>query len=83
MPDNIVGTSDPRPPRHTPLWTIEQAAAHLGVSPRYLRDTSCPRVRLPGLGPRRQAVVRFIPSAVRGWVDRWRTDRPDGAGEVS
>ena len=57
-----------------PLWTLEQAAAYLGVSPRYFRELGIPSVRLPGRGPRRQALVRYIPSVVAAWAEQWRTD---------
>lgn len=75
MPTHQIPAADAANASHESLWTIEQAAAYLEVSPRYLRDTDCPRVRLPGHGVRRQAVIRYIPSVVRAWVDQWRTDR--------
>lgn len=57
-----------------PLWTVLQAAAYLNVSERYMRDTDCPRVLLPGNGEKCQPLVRYIPVVVRDWAYRWRTD---------
>lgn len=78
-PRTLTPSAPDAPPRLDRLWTIEQAAAYLVVSPRYLRDTDCPRLRLPGRGPRRQALLRFEPEAVRAWAQRFRTDAPDDA----
>lgn len=55
------------------LWTQRQAAAYLGVSQRYLRDSSCPKLLLPGNGPKGQPVVRYDPAQVGAWVAGWRT----------
>lgn len=57
------------------LWTQKQAAAYLNVSERYLRDSSCPKVLLPGNGKRGERLVRYKPSAVIEWADNWSTDR--------
>jgi hypothetical protein len=59
------------------LWTQREAATFLGVSTRYLRDSACPRVLLPGNGRKGQPLVRYEPSAVRAWKDAWR-----GAGTM-
>lgn len=75
MPKMTHSTLSPSStPFHEPLWTIEQAATYLGVSARYLRDTDCPRLRLPGHGPKGQPIIRFLAAAVRAWAERWRTD---------
>lgn len=66
-----------------PLWTLEQAADYLGVSARYFRDTDCPRVRLPGRGPRRQPLLRFVPAVVAVWAERWRTDALESLQEAA
>lgn len=66
-----------------PIWTLDQAAAFLSVSPRYLRDTDCPRMRLPGRGPKRQALLRFVPAVVAAWAERWRTDAPEMLAEAA
>lgn len=55
------------------LWTQEEAAAYLNLSTRYLRDSSCPKVLLPGNGPRRESLVRYKPEQVIQWVDSWST----------
>lgn len=55
------------------LWTQREAAAFLGVTPRYLRDSSCPKILLPGNGKKRQPLVRYDPAAVRGWAHAWDT----------
>jgi hypothetical protein len=55
------------------LWDQTEAAYFLGVSPRYLRESSCPKVLLPGAGEKGQPVVRYDPHEVTRWVDGWRT----------
>jgi hypothetical protein len=56
------------------LWTQEQAAGYLNVSTRYLRDSACPKVQLPGNGPKRaERVVRYRPEDVIEWANRWST----------
>jgi hypothetical protein len=50
------------------LWTQREAAAFLGVSTRYLRDSPCPKVLLPGTGSRGRAIVRYVPADVRSWA---------------
>lgn len=68
-------TSTPTPLPTDRLWTSEQAALYLSVSERYLRDSSCPRVRLPGNGSGEQAVVRFDPAEVKAWEQGYHTLR--------
>jgi hypothetical protein len=53
------------------LWTQQQAAAALKVSPRYLRESSCPKVLLPGNGEKGQPLVRYDPAEVREWREQW------------
>jgi hypothetical protein len=50
-----------------PLWTQKQAAGYLQVSVRYLRESSCPKVLLPGNGERGKPLVRYEPITVREW----------------
>ena len=50
------------------LWTQKEAAAFLAVTPRYLRDSTCPKILLPGNGRKRQPLVRYDPDEVRGWA---------------
>ena len=50
-----------------PLWTQKQAALYLAVSVRYLRESSCPKVFLPGNGERGKPLVRYEPGDVREW----------------
>ena len=57
------------------LWTQEQTAEALGVSVRYLRDSSCPKVLLPGNGRQGQPLVRYFPEDVRAWAMNWRQHR--------
>lgn len=82
-PDPATQRRAPVPLTSEPLWTVEQAAAYLGVSPRYVRDSDCPRLRLPGNGAARQPLVRFAPPVVRAWAEQWRTDRPAHEGEAA
>lgn len=58
------------------LWTQPEAAAYLGVSARYLRESGCPKVLLPGNGPKGQPIVRYRPADVDAWVQAWHTGRP-------
>lgn len=55
------------------LWTQREAAAFLGVTPRYLRESSCPKLRLPGNGVKGQPLLRYDPTEVRAWARAWRT----------
>ena len=55
------------------LWTQNEAAYYLGVSARYLRDSDCPKVLLPGTGKKGQPLVRYEPAAVKSWAEAWRT----------
>ena len=58
------------------LWTQVQTAAYLNVSSRYLRDSSCPKVLLPGNGEKQEeSVIRYKPEAVIRWVQNWSTER--------
>jgi hypothetical protein len=57
------------------LCTQAEAAYFLGVSTRYLRESSCPKVLLPGTGEKGQPVVRYDPSAVREWAAKWSTTK--------
>ena len=62
------------------LWTQPEAAYYLGVSARYLRESDCPKVLLPGTGKKGQPLVRYEPAAVMAWKDAWRTRSPQRAG---
>jgi hypothetical protein len=53
------------------LWTQREAAAYLGVTPRYLRDSSCPKMLLPGNGKKHQPMVRYEPAEVKAWARSW------------
>lgn len=61
------------------LWTQHEAAYYLGVSVRYLRESSCPKVLLPGAGKRGQPLVRYEPAAVMAWKDAWSTSKRGAA----
>lgn len=76
MPDR--GAAPPAlPPRAAgppaQLWTQKEAAAFLHVSARYLRESGCPKILLPGTGTRGQPLVRYDPRAVWEWAERWNT----------
>ena len=55
------------------FWTQSEAAAFLAVTPRYLRESNCPKILLPGNGPKRQPLVRYDPEDVRAWARAWHT----------
>ncbi len=57
------------------LWNQREAAYYLGVSARYLRDSDCPKVLLPGNGKSGQPIVRYDPAGVKAWAARWNTKR--------
>ena len=61
------------PTENVRLWTQREAATYLGVTPRYLRDSSCPKMLLPGNGPKGQPLVRYDPDEVRAWARAWHT----------
>jgi hypothetical protein len=49
------------------LWTQADCAAFLAVSPRWLRDSTAPKVMLPGGGPAGRPIVRYEPAAIQSW----------------
>jgi hypothetical protein len=54
-------------------WTQKEAALFLSVSTRYLRDSDCPKLLLPGNGKAGQPIVRYDPADVKAWTERWNT----------
>lgn len=50
------------------LWTQREAAEYLRVSTRYLRESACPKILLPGNGKAGQPVVRYEPADVLAWA---------------
>lgn len=57
-----------------PLMKQDEVAAALKVSPRYVRASECPKVLLPGNGPKRRPLVRYRLSEVLAWLEK-RTAR--------
>ena len=57
------------------LWTQREAAQYLCVSPRYLRASTCPKLKLPGTGKTQKAVLRYQPYEVCKWADSHGTRR--------
>jgi hypothetical protein len=55
------------------LWTQEEATLYLNVSVRWLRDSACPKIRLPGNGRTGEPLIRYRPEDVVKWVDSWCT----------
>jgi ribosomal protein S12 len=53
------------------LVSQREAAAFLGVSQSYLRASSCPKVLLPGNGPKDRPLVRYRLSDVATWAEQW------------
>ena len=68
-------------PSEPRLWTPRQAAEYLGVTVRYLRDSTCPCVRLQGTGGRHRRLVRYFPNAVRAWAAKSAPDVDPTGGE--
>jgi hypothetical protein len=48
------------------LWVEDEAAEYLRMSPRWLRDSTVPKVLLPGTGSR--SSVRYDPAEVKAWA---------------
>ena len=65
------------------LWTQAEAAYYLGVSARYLRESACPKVLLPGNGPKGQPLVRYDPADVKAWQAQWNTARASRINKVA
>jgi hypothetical protein len=65
------GVTTPAPVPHR-LWTQDETSRFLKVSVRYLRDSACPHIALPGNGKRGQPVLRYDPQEVVAWARRWR-----------
>ena len=55
------------------LLTQREAAAMLHVSVSYLRESSCPKLLLPGHGPRGRALVRYLRDDLMEWALARRT----------
>jgi hypothetical protein len=55
------------------LLTQKEAAGVLKVSVAYLRTSSCPKLLLPGSGPRGKPLVRYLRSDVLAWAMARRT----------
>jgi hypothetical protein len=53
------------------LWTEAEAARFLGMSARWLRDSTVPKATLPGKGKR--PTIRYEPEEVRAWAKCQRT----------
>ena len=51
-----------------PLLRQREAALYCGVSVSYLRASRCPKVLLPGHGPKGRPVVRYDPDALDRWL---------------
>lgn len=54
------------------LIAQREAAAYLGVSVSYLRASSCPKLLLPGTGPRGKPLVRYRLSDLDAWSGAYR-----------
>ena len=56
-----------------PLMRRKEAAQYLAVSLNWLRNSDCPKVLLPGQGPKGQSVVRYDPDDMDAWRETWST----------
>ena len=55
------------------LWNQEKAAAYLQVGTRFLRNSNCPRIHLPGNGEQGEPLLRYKPEQVIEWAESWGT----------
>lgn len=70
---HLSAITPPQPPAGG-LWTQAEAAKYLNVSVRYLRESACPKVLLPGNGKRGQPLIRYSPMHVIAWFSSWGTN---------
>jgi hypothetical protein len=66
--DNGMSSGPPSPER---LVSQKEAATFLHVSQSYLRASACPKVLLPGNGPKDRPLVRYRLSEVAAWSEQW------------
>jgi len=52
------------------LLKQKEAAGRLQVSVAWLRASECPKVLLPGNGPKRKPLVRYRMSEIEAWAER-------------
>jgi len=55
------------------ILTQREGAALLKVCVAYLRASTCPKLLLPGSGPRGKPIVRYLKSDVLSWAMARRT----------
>jgi hypothetical protein len=72
---NTLAGQNHTSPTNINLWTQKEAAAFLNVSPRYVLDSSVPKLLLPGTGSKGKQLVRYDPEAVRTWLRQHMTHR--------
>lgn len=53
-----------------PLVRQREAAQAIAVSVAWLRASECPKVLLPGNGPKRRPLVRYRMSEVLAWAEQ-------------
>jgi hypothetical protein len=53
------------------LLTQRNAAELLKVSVSYLRASDCPKMLLPGNGPKARPIVRYRRSEILAWCEHW------------
>jgi hypothetical protein len=70
---NVAAPVLPAPLPGDELLTQREAAALLKVCVAYLRASSCPKLLLPGSGPRGKPVLRYLRSDVLSWALARRT----------
>ena len=61
--------------------TLRQAAELLHVSGAYLRASSCPKVLLPGNGPRNKALIRYVTDDLKEWATAPRRHTSHSEGQ--
>jgi hypothetical protein len=54
------------------LLRQKEAAMLLGVSVSWLRASSCPKVLIPGNGPKGRPIVRYDPADLEAWKETHR-----------
>lgn len=71
-PTTPPAPSTPEAVPPTYVVTAADIGAALGLSARWVRDSSCPALELPSTGRVRESFRRYVVADVQGWLARHR-----------